>query len=110
MPACSVSPVSSVAEALDRWRAGDRVQVLRSEFLDVLPPDVRVGVVGFGTQPSLLAAPTTDRALLASRVGELTAVLAGGTQGAMIAVHFANSFRLSPGTRARMLSGVGVGI
>lgn len=36
MPACSVSPVSSVAEALDRWRAGDRVQVLGSEFLAVL--------------------------------------------------------------------------
>ena len=38
MPARSVSPVSSIAEALDRWRAGDRVQVLRSEFLDVLAP------------------------------------------------------------------------
>ena len=36
MPARSVSPVSSVAEALDRWRVGDRAQVLRSEFLDVL--------------------------------------------------------------------------
>ena len=36
MPAHSVSPVSSVAEALDRWRAGERVEVLRSEFLDVL--------------------------------------------------------------------------
>jgi predicted transposase YbfD/YdcC len=43
VPACSVSPVSSVAEALDRWRAGDRVQVLRSEFLAVLAtvPDPR---------------------------------------------------------------------
>lgn len=35
--------MSSVAEALDRWRAGDGVQVLRSEFLDVLAavPDPR---------------------------------------------------------------------
>jgi hypothetical protein len=35
--------VLSVAEALDRWRAGDRVQVLRSGFLDVLAavPDPR---------------------------------------------------------------------
>jgi hypothetical protein len=43
VPAVSVSPVSSVAEALDRWRAGDRAQVLRSEFLDVLAlvPDPR---------------------------------------------------------------------
>jgi predicted transposase YbfD/YdcC len=28
--------VSSVTEALDRWRAGERAQVLRGEFLDVL--------------------------------------------------------------------------
>src|ERR1700736_3182696 len=43
VPASSVSPVSSVAEALNRWRAGDRIEVLRSEFLDVLAsvPDPR---------------------------------------------------------------------
>ena len=43
MPAHSVSPVSSIAEALDRWRGGDRVEVLRSGFLDVLAsvPDPR---------------------------------------------------------------------
>jgi len=36
MPAGSVSPVLSVGAALDRWRAGDRVEVVSSEFLDVL--------------------------------------------------------------------------
>jgi DDE_Tnp_1-associated len=43
VPAGSVSPVSSVAEALERWRAGERVQVLGGEFLDVLSsvPDPR---------------------------------------------------------------------
>jgi predicted transposase YbfD/YdcC len=43
VPACSVLPVSSVAEALDRWRAGERVEVLSSKFLDVLAsvPDPR---------------------------------------------------------------------
>ena len=43
LPAHSVSPVSSIAQALDRWRGGDRVEVLRSEFLDVLAsvPDPR---------------------------------------------------------------------
>jgi predicted transposase YbfD/YdcC len=43
VPAGSVSPVSSVAEALDRWRVGDRAEVLRSELLDVLAsvPDPR---------------------------------------------------------------------
>jgi hypothetical protein len=43
VPAVSVSPVSSVGEALDRWRAGERVQVLGGEFLVVLAgvPDPR---------------------------------------------------------------------
>lgn len=43
MPAVSVSPVSSIAEALDRWRAGERVEVLGSKFLEVLAsvPDPR---------------------------------------------------------------------
>jgi DDE family transposase len=43
VPACSVLPVSSVAEALDRWRTGERVEVLSSKFLDVLAsvPDPR---------------------------------------------------------------------
>jgi predicted transposase YbfD/YdcC len=43
VPALAVSPVKSVAETLDRWRAGERVEVLRSDFLDVLAlvPDPR---------------------------------------------------------------------
>jgi predicted transposase YbfD/YdcC len=43
VPAGSVSLQLSVADALDRWRAGDRTQVLRSDLLDVLAlvPDPR---------------------------------------------------------------------
>jgi predicted transposase YbfD/YdcC len=43
VPAVAVSPVVSVSEALDRWRAGQSVEVLRSDFLDVLAsvPDPR---------------------------------------------------------------------
>jgi tight adherence protein B len=44
-----------------------------TEFLSVVPADLRVGVVAFGTQPSLVAGPTTDRDQLASRVAQLTA-------------------------------------
>ncbi len=44
-----------------------------NEFLSVLPADTRVGVVAFGSEPSLIARPTTDRALLGSRVARLTA-------------------------------------
>jgi hypothetical protein len=43
VPTRAVSPVESVVETLDRWRAGERVEVLRSDFLDVLAsvPDPR---------------------------------------------------------------------
>lgn len=47
-------------------------QEAASGFLDVLPPEVRVGIVGFGPAPTLLAAPTTDRAALAATVADLT--------------------------------------
>jgi tight adherence protein B len=43
------------------------------DFLDVLPPEVRVGVVTIGPQPTLVTAPTNDRALVASRLSQLTA-------------------------------------
>ena len=42
-------------------------------FLDVMPPEVKVGVVGFGPTPTLLAAPTTDRSSLAAQLANLTA-------------------------------------
>lgn len=43
MPAHAVSPVESIAQALDRWRAGERAPTLSSELLDVLAsvPDPR---------------------------------------------------------------------
>jgi DDE_Tnp_1-associated len=43
VPADSVSPVSSISEVFDRWRPGERSEVMRSEFLDVLAsvPDPR---------------------------------------------------------------------
>lgn len=43
MPVASVSALDRVAAALGRWRAGERVEVLRTELLDVLAavPDPR---------------------------------------------------------------------
>jgi tight adherence protein B len=41
-------------------------------FLDGLPADVRVGVVGFGPTPTLLAEPTTDRDTLRATIDGLT--------------------------------------
>jgi tight adherence protein B len=43
------------------------------EFLDAMPPEVRVGIVGFGPSPALLAAPTADRASLVVQLDNLTA-------------------------------------
>ena len=43
------------------------------EFLGVMPPEVRVGIVGFGPTPTLLAAPTTDRSSLVAQLANLTA-------------------------------------
>jgi tight adherence protein B len=43
------------------------------EFLAVMPPEVRVGIVGFGPAPTLLAAPTVDRGSLAAQLANLTA-------------------------------------
>ena len=59
-----------------------------TEFLTVLPPDARVGVVAFGSQPSLVAGPTTDRAALASGVAQLTAA---GETALYDAITFASS-------------------
>ena len=72
-----------------------------NEFLAVLPPDVRVGIVAFGSQPSLVAAPTTDRALLASGIGRLAA---GGETALYDAVAFADTqFSAAAGDRAIVL-------
>jgi tight adherence protein B len=70
-----------------------------TEFLSVLPADTRVGVVAFGSQPSLVASPTTDRALLTSRVGRLTA---SGETALYDAVAFAKS-QFTPEARDRAI-------
>jgi tight adherence protein B len=66
-------------------------------FLDVLPPEVRVGIVAFGPASSLLAAPTSDRDALAAEVADLTA--AGETALYDAVVHATSQF--SPGASNR---------
>jgi tight adherence protein B len=44
-----------------------------NEFLSVLPPEVRAGVVAYGTTPTLLAAPTTDRQATGAAISTLVA-------------------------------------
>ncbi|EUA93779.1 hypothetical protein I551_8945 [Mycobacterium ulcerans str. Harvey] len=48
VPIVSVLPVSSVPEVFDRWSAGERSELIGSEFLDVLAsvPDPGTHAVG----------------------------------------------------------------
>jgi tight adherence protein B len=51
----------------------DGAKAAVTTLLGTLPPDVRVGVVNFSSQPVLAAAPTTDRAFLAAQIAGLEA-------------------------------------
>jgi Flp pilus assembly protein TadB len=56
--------------------APDRIVIARqaiATYVSSLPPDVQVGLVTFSTQPSLLVAPTTDRAALTGALDRLQA-------------------------------------
>ena len=44
-----------------------------SEFLSLLPPEVRVGAVAYGSTPTLVAAPSTDRDAVTAGIAPLTA-------------------------------------
>ncbi len=70
-------------------------------FLDVLPPDVRVGVVGFGPTARLLAAPTGDRAAVAGQLAGLTA--SGETALYDAVVHATSQFSPEASDRAVVL-------
>jgi len=59
-------------------------------FLEALPPEVGVGIVGFGPTPALLAAPTTDRAALAATLADLE--VAGETALYDAVVHASQQF------------------
>jgi tight adherence protein B len=68
-------------------------------FLEALPPEVGVGIVGFGPAPALLAAPTNDRAALAATVADLE--VAGETALYDAVVHASQQF--TAGTTDRVV-------
>lgn len=68
-------------------------------FLEALPSEVRVGIVGFGPTPTLLAGPTTDRAVLADTVDDLE--VAGETALYDAVVHASQQF--TAGTSDRVI-------
>ncbi|HEX6425209.1 MAG TPA: type II secretion system F family protein [Acidimicrobiales bacterium] len=70
-------------------------------FLDVLPPEVRVGVVGFGPTARLLAAPTGDRAAVAGQLAGLRA--SGETALYDAVVHATSQFSAEASDRAVVL-------
>ena len=70
-------------------------------FLDVLSPEVRVGVVGFGPTARLLAAPTGDREAVAGQLAGLTA--SGETALYDAVVHATSQFTPEASDRAVVL-------
>jgi tight adherence protein B len=68
-------------------------------FLEALPSEVAVGIVGFGPTPALLAAPTTDRAALSDTVADLA--VAGETALYDAVVHASQQF--TAGTSERVI-------
>ena len=52
-------------------------QQAASDFIDQLPPTIKVGLVSFSTAPRVLVSPTTDRAQLHTAINDLRA--RGGT-------------------------------
>ena len=49
----------------------EAAKIAASEFVAAMPPDVRVGLETFADQVTVLAPPTTDRALLAAQIGSI---------------------------------------
>lgn len=74
----SAAPSRGVVVLLDTSgsMAPDRIVVARqaiATYVSGLPEDVQVGLVAFSSQPSLVLAPTADRAAVAGALGRLQA-------------------------------------
>lgn len=72
-----------------------------TEFLDVMPPEVRIGVVSFGPSPTVLATPTPDRTHVAAQIGTLAAT--GETALYDAVTHAASQFSPDATDRAVVL-------
>jgi tight adherence protein B len=55
------------------WAALDDAKAAAKEFVDAMPPDVRIGLESFGDEVIVLTPPTTDRSLLRERIDTLGA-------------------------------------
>ena len=51
----------------------DAAKAAANEFVDAMPPGVRIGVEGFGDDVTVLTPPTTDHDFVKARIGEIVA-------------------------------------
>lgn len=88
------SSMASTDIAPTRLAAAQREAIA---FGDAVPPGVRIGVVTFGTTPSMLLAPTVDRQALRGAIGTLKAAHATATGAAIrLALDAATTARRAP--------------
>ncbi len=72
-PADSLEVILAIDASASMRPAIEAAKVAATEFVAAMPPDVRIGLETFADQVTVLAPPTTDRALLAAQIGSIVA-------------------------------------
>ena len=72
-PTDSLEVILAFDASVSMRPAIDAAKVAAIEFVAAMPPDVRIGLETFADQVTVLAPPTTDRALLVAQIGSIVA-------------------------------------
>lgn len=73
-PNDSLEVILAIDASASMRPALDAAKTAANEFVAAMPPDVRIGLETFADGVTVLAPPTTDRALLAAQIGSIVAV------------------------------------
>ncbi len=73
VPSDTLEVILAIDASASMRPALDTAKAAAKEFIAAMPPDVRIGVETFADQVTVLAAPTTDRALLAAQIDSIVA-------------------------------------
>ncbi len=72
-PADSLEVILAIDASASMRPAIEEAKLAAAEFVAAMPPDVRIGLETFADQVTVLAPPTTDRALLAAQIDSIVA-------------------------------------
>jgi tight adherence protein B len=72
VPADQLEVMLAVDTSASMRHAIEAAKAAAGEFVASMPADVRIGIETFGDDVSVLATPTTDRALLTEQIGAIT--------------------------------------